>query len=528
MTSKKLAKDTIVKFTIVFINLLLFSILFFRSLNHNLVFSGDSIQYLGMAHEIIQGRFPFSDKWMPFYPFLIAIFSVFTGGNLLHSVVIVNYGFLIGVILIVNYLFCKVLKLNALHFLFLNIILLFSREIYFNSLTIMAELPMLFMFLTSISYFIIKLKQDKLTDTKSLLFNAFLSILTLFTKYNGIVLLILFSFYIILLLAKEGKKIFIVFYYIAPILFFYILWTINKPGKEMFSNFLHGKEIYQNVLISGSDLFISFFDYFTIPKISREYAGLDKFFSLIFLVLLFLFMIFKVYNGLILQKELKRIQTFFFSFFLVYFSLLLFGVSFSGINEVNQRTMFYPFFTLSLFPIIILAEQRNVKLSINKAIKIASYTTILIFCLAGYFKVKQTYLKFRNEGYGELSKSYNVPYTSDALTSALSFIKRNNTNEVNLYSNKQKIVSIYLNYKELNPLPTNRQYLGNYFTFLDSSTISEIVNGPIKNDILNRKGLIVYLGSNSDSIYYKFYNFIDSNITHEFHKDGFLVYKKGF
>lgn len=513
-----MSKEKWISYIIIAVGLVSYMLLYWTSQKIALNFSGDSIQYMGMAYKVQHFEIPYSDKWMPFYPIVIGFFTWF-GINLFTSVSIVNALFLIGVILICYRIVINIVGYKPFVLILLSVILVTNRELYMNSMTIMAELPLLFFILLYFLFIVPKLSNERGLSYKETIILSLISVLAIFTKYNAITLVgltVMFMFFN----KHQRNKIKNILLYVLILGLPYLTWTLAKPGKDMLvaaNNSVTETGFMQNLILNLHDSLIAGVGFFTIPKFELVVQNLNAGLVSIIIVISLTAMGYYIVKSY-LSHGVTRLN-FILSFVVLYFIAFIYGSSMTGINETNQRTLFYPLFIIELLLFIILIKSNRVVVKSTLAILFIGITGF------GFLKVNQTNKRFVTQGYGDLSKEY-FRNENGVFAYSINKCKELGLNRSEVFSNRHKLVGIYFGFIQVEELPTNRQWLGNKQWFeSDNKSIVEVEQLFSKIEH-NRKGLILYVGSDYESMLSRFYTTPNPSFQTELFEDGFVIYYK--
>lgn len=491
-------------------------LLYLLSYKNGLVFSGDSIQYLKMAYKTSLFQLPVTDKWMPLYSVFIGIFT-FWGINILDAAFIVNLLLYVGVLLLTLYLINLLSTKNSYAIVGMGFLILLNRELLFNSLSIMGELPMFFFILLFFTFLFRYLKNEgKLTIIQTFVL-ALIVMFSVFTKYNGLVLFILLLY--IAAVTNKGRYNMVMKLSIVTFVVFvpYIIWSRIKADNDIVANALASYSFFSNILINLKDLTLTFSEFLFIPKVTSflQTNFSETSLAIVGIVILCGFLIVLLIEA---RKSIKGIGFILTSFVILYLISFLYLSSSTGINEVNQRTLFYPLMILLVYIIYLFTYV------VNQKHKVFLSVIIIILIVFNSLKVYQTTKRFVTTGYGTLSKDF-VLNKNQTLDNSLLLINEKNLVSSQIFTNQHKLLPIYLDFELMNELPTNRQWLGNKNWYKDDFTIiNELME--LKKKVVFEHGLIIYLGNDFLGLYNKYFKSIfdnDPNITIRFYSDGFVI-----
>jgi hypothetical protein len=493
-------------------------LLFFVLSKKGLVWGGDSIQYLKMAYKITHLQLPLTDKWMPLYSVLIGIMNVI-GFKILTAASIVNLLLIIATVLLIFKLISIITDGDKLSLFLAGLMIVINREFIMNSLTIMGELPLLFFVILFFVYLTKTLKKNKISK-HDIYVLTFIVLLSVFTKYNGMILLPVLFYFILFRYEEKKEKIYLFITVLTTIFLPYFVWSKIKSENDILASAIKSNSFLDNISINLKDLAVTLSEFFFIPRVTN--LMIDKFslFQIALVVILF-FLIFVFLFVIYFFKNKNGFGAYILVFILTYLSSFIYLTSSTGINEVNTRTLFYP---LIFFLIYLIYLFNNIKYFLFRG---SIMILIFIFVFFNFLKLNQTSKKFLGEGYGDLNKEYfNIK--NQVLENAIKIINRNNFKSHQVFTNKHKVLPIFFDYEIMNELPTNRQWLGNKYWYLDENE-SKIQIEKIKSILLLNGGSIVYIGNDNKEVFNKYYSVLFNNDKYLkvfFFTDGFIILAK--
>lgn len=170
----------------VLISLLIFIASYIYFAMNGAIAHNDTVSYIGFANEIRNGFFPHSPLYQPGVGFFIALVKFFTGLDFFNSFRVLNFVYGVGIIIILNRVFVSLQNkrlTNLLLILLISVspfIALFSNYLY-------ADIG--FVFFTLFSLYILSRYVEK-GKIYLLLFSSLLVAISIFTKYNGLSVLL--------------------------------------------------------------------------------------------------------------------------------------------------------------------------------------------------------------------------------------------------------------------------------------------------------------------------------------------------
>jgi hypothetical protein len=219
---------------------------------------------------------------------------------------------------------------------------------------------------------------------------------------------------------------------------------------------------------------------------------------------------------LVKHLKTKPYESILLLFIFGYIGAFLYLTSATGINEVNQRTLFYPLFVVLLFLIYKVVKSEVVML------RTGLFVVLLTIGFFNFLKLNQTYKRFVTTGYGELASSF-LKAKNQTFENAIKLIKEKNIKSENIYTNRHKLLPIYLNFVLLKELPTNRQWLGNKHWYLSDKEI-ELKLSEIKLSMQENNSIIIFVGSDSDKVFQNYYTDLSKYFALLQYEDGFIIY----
>ena len=482
---------------------------------NGMFFTGDSIQYLKMAYRANNLQLPITDKWMPMYSIFIGTF-MFLGLDIFVSSQVVNF----ILYLTVAYLLFELLSTftnKKFVFLLSGGLLILHRELVMNSMTIMGELPMLFSFLL----FFVIIAKSNIEERSKISFYIKLPVLILmsvFTKYNGLVLFGPFV-YLLIINKVKGNKLFIGLIGFAIVFIPYFLWSRVKTDNDIVMNGIISSGFVDNISINLIALTNTILDFLFIPNVTSFITeNTTEIFQVVFGCVIFLIGLF-----LMLFEFIKDKSSIGFLILLFILSYLFAGIylsSATGVNEVNQRTMFYPLIFMLIYLIYAFTKLNN------RFLKVITGIFICMLIIFNSLKLYQTTKRFLITGYGDLSAEY-FRNKNEVLDNVIKIIKDKQLASDKIYTNKHKLLPVFFDFELMNELPTNMQWLGNRNWYKDDETIHQELFF-IKSNIEINDNIVVYIGGDFMDIYNKHYKSVfnqDAEIKVSYFVDGFIIYK---
>jgi hypothetical protein len=474
-----------------------------------------------MAKLFGDGSLPITDKWMPFYSILIGLVHIITSLSLLKSTFIVNTC-LFGLILMMIHKITLQSSYLSIPFQIVGFIVFTTNQLFISSgITIMAELPLLFWIL------IFCLKLHRTVENTHWTFGqvTLLSIIVLcsiLTKYNGLVLfiiLLLSIFYFDRSQKKYLKILLCSFIVLVP----YYIWSHLKADEEVIMTAILKNSFMQNISINLIDLFktltIFIFNeriYYTLTAIFNQN------FQILFMVAFLIGIAALVLFEFITNKN--KIEFIFISFSLIYILSLTFLLSIAGVNEMNTRTAFYPLM-VSLLYLIIKTKRENNK----QIIRLTSSSILTIILCFNTIKLIDYCKISYSKGNGALNKDY-FQNKNQSLDYALQIIQEKGLSNKQIHTNENKVIPILLDYKIMEPIPTNPSWIGNYEQKKDSTQIKQEIQ-KLSDQISKENHILCFFGSNSKKIYDRVYSpqFSDINLfTIKEFNDGVIITSKRY
>jgi len=417
--------------------------IYIATINHGLALTSDSVGYVGVARNLIEGNgfTNFNGETFvyqpPLYPLLLAAFGILTNTDIL-DISSIFHSILHGLIIFTSGLFLlKVFKSNKSLAIVGIIIVLFSQIVF--KISTMALSEPLFIFLIILILYLFY----QLMTNNSIKYLILLSITVAFsaiTKYVGVTL-IFWGFISILLFTNIGLK-----DKIKNSLLFSIISSIPL-----------GLWLIRNILLSGTitgqrtplkinpfpkinDFINTITQWFIHPKFLYEYGNIIN----IFLVVLILFVCYSlvrlIFKSKYDKKSLKNLY-FIITFILIYSSFLIYSTTKYSV-EMDDRLVspiYIPFIIVMLYLLDILFNY----LKQNRSNRIFKITTILFFTVWLLYPLRVSAIHFRKMlvyGQGTNSKEWQNKQIINYL--------RENTDDyssVNLFSNNPHATYIHTN-----------------------------------------------------------------------------------
>ena len=342
--------------------------------------------------------------------------------------------------------------------------------------------------------------------------------MAVFTKYNGLILVIILLTAIILE-HKPKKFVSQLVIIIGVVLLPYLVWGRIKADDDLIVMIGSKNTFFSNVLINLKDLFITCIEFY-LPLFPNKFIDPITSFnqSLIGLLIVIALII-----GIILEYVHRKQK---FGFFLLLFVLLyitsfIYLSSTSDINEVNQRTMIYPLLMFNLYLVYFIYNINN------KALRIFFTICLSLLILIGLLKTQETISSLINKKVGVFNKPFYLN-TNQTKDNAITLIHKLNLNSHQIHTNENKLLPISFNFELMCVLPTNDSWKGNITIKKDCSAIKkEILE--LKTLVLKDSHIIVFFGTNYRHEYNKYYKeyFCDStNFNVLLYDDGFIISKK--
>jgi len=494
----------------------LYGVMYLLSLKNNMVFGGDSMQYLGMANKVFHFELPLSEKWMPLYSILIGVFA-WVVGDIFVAATCVNFVLLLGIIVSLNMLINKVFNGRIAPILLLNALLLTNRELLYHAMSMMAELPMLFLFIVILVYLVFQTQEKKAITRKGLLVLSTLSVLAIFTKYNAIVIVLMISSFL-LFWDKQKRKGLSLLVYLSPIALIYSLWIWAKPGKEVIVTALFKPELFSEFTANAHYFFTVCIDYFTAPFLTKLYSQLPSWISLLlFVTMVLVFICVSIF--VILKEKLCNPLYLIMAFVIVYSIGFMYISITTGQAQMDIRQLNYPFFFV-MIGFLILAFSNMGRVWIKKCVSVLVLLLITFGSIKTYGRLKA----FRTVGYGEMAGTKYLAHEYDCLKYAYEFIENQKTEIDHIYTNKHKVLGINFGFVELGKLPTSKIWEGNHTYFLEGDTKTQALKILYEKILLNQ-GIVIYVGDDflNQVEFYK-QNIIEGLEIKVF-EDGFVVHK---
>jgi hypothetical protein len=496
---------------------LAFPILIFSiGAQHEMIYTNDSVQYLRMAHLFSQNELPLTDKWMPLYSVLIGVSNKLTGLTLLQSAFLVNTTLLIFALIALYGIIQNFENPTPLTTITACALLTSNKYFILNSLTIMAELPLLVWILVFIWFLHRTIKRENWT-LQNIIILSFLTLGAIFTKYNGLVLLIILITAIYLFQKGHKKYLHIGLSLIINIIP-YIIWSKTKSKEDAIVSAITKNSFIENISINLQDLLHTLIEFFFNENIYQRINGyltemLKTFCAVIFLIVLIILVIWEFRK----HKKENGILLIFFSFLYIFSLITL--LSFAGVNETNTRTLFYPLMTITIYTIGTLTYK------MHKYFKIGLITLITISVIFNIYKLIETTKILHHTSLGSLNKSH-YKEKGQTLEYTVNYINKHHLTHSQVHSNEHKMIPVFFNFQLMVPLPTNNSWRGNAIIGKNEKQKSaEILT--LSQQILKENHLISFLGKNQDQIFRDEYEptFNDTVLyTIKHFKDGFIIH----
>ena len=493
-----------------------YAILYMFSLKNNMIFGGDTIQYLNMAYKVQNMEWPMSQNWMPSYGIVIGMVSWITG-NVLNAAIAVNLIITLAVIYVINLCLREWFPHSRWAYVAGYSLVLTNREFYYHSLSMMAELPMLLVFLTALYIITKTFKANQVLVNENIKWLSLLSLVGMFTKYNAIILIIMI---IALLWAWNDyrNKFSKTLLFIVPIAIPYGIWAIIKPGSEVIVTALIKPAFVKGFLENTHYFWIAFWDYFTSPQISAWYSTLNPMISMFLWLLCMVGFIFCSWRGYITDSLHKPwfLLTAFVCIYVIGFTYI---ATTTGRFEITIRQLNYPFFIIPFLGIFIL------KYFIKKRLFYFTGMSLLVsFIMVGGFKMYGRFHAFRNKGYGELAGTNYSVSEYECLQYAFKYISDNGIESNQIYTNKHKVLGIHFNFQVLNKLPTSLNWRGNHTFYLKGKAFHDAMYIMLVN--LANNGILIFVNDDFQELCKKYETFIDDKLVLVTFSDGFVIHKK--
>ena len=483
---------------------LVYSVVLFTSCRFGPVFSGDTIQYLHLAQKIKIGEWPASEKWLQFYPILISIVDFFFN-DLIFSALVVNAILLSVAILVLNYLVYKSFndyKLNLL----LCILLLADRELYFHSMSIMAEICLLTLLLVLYLFIFKIIERFCVLEKKYFILIVVFSALMLFTKFNAIIAFVVVSYFIYV---YSDKKIYWTSLYLFIISFLYVMHALIFNTNGVFvNNFETISQINLTVFIQGFHQYTSILiEYFTSPFLGASYLNIDGKISIVFLMVSVWY-----YVSIINRKGTKNHEFMILSFILMYvFTFIIVAKSSKG-AQIDLRQFFIPAFLLNIGLLLKLYQWKSK----------SKYLLIAIILLAGSFKSIGRFQAFNEVGYGDFNASMDGWRDFQVIKAAKEKIASNGIVNSAINSNKYKSLGIDFGFIELGKPPTLGYWTDEGFKAPTTVDFKQFY----KEKIIQNNEILIYVLDDFREIYDLYENEADTEVQLQLFADGFIIFKR--
>ncbi len=474
-----------------------------------MVFSGDSIEYLEMANQLSNGRFPKSQMWMPLYPLMIWIFSKIFFVDLLLGAKL--YHFILSSFFVMSYnkFFVQNQSNNTLNRFILNTPIFAFLIFLEQSITIMAEFQFLVITLMFF-YWINKILKEK--KSNDVFIATSLVILSIATKYNGFVnfaVLIIVLFYVFPL----KRMLILSLISSVSVAISYGSWLLYKPGGDFLIGAVKVVKVdYCKIyILITKDFFLSISKYFLPFQLNESVKLYVPELIMTFIITVF-FLMSSIYVLFSFIKRRMTLNKFLILFVVIYSGLFILRSLPLGKNETNTRTIFYILFIGTyLFSSYAISTK-----SLTKKI------LLLIIPLLGITKVVKSIPTMYFEGIGPLAnKEYNG--NSVGIRTIMAIKDSLNIEAREIYSNEHKILSLFCDYQKVSELPKSKEFGGN--AYFENLQVFDIESKKLLETIENtNKWLLVYVQLGQDHPRYD--AVLDSFITIKLNNNGFHLNMK--
>jgi hypothetical protein len=492
-----------------FLASVLYALLILFSIRNGPVFAGDSLQYLKMANQVRNGFLPQSDNWLPLYSFFVGVNSFFVG-NLFDAVIFTNILFIILLVFLINYFICF-LELGKSSFLFGNLFIFSDRELYLNSLSIMAELPTLVTFLSILILMFRLFSENKILNNKYFLCIVVISLLASILKYNYFPMIIIVLIFVFKNRISLLNKIKYSLIYLLALFVSYSSWFLWNQ-KFVFKSIYYDMklDVLGNFKIGLTNLFSVLIEY----NLSSKYADLISH-KVGYMVLSLILIIIVAF--ILIDKSIKGLKgvVWFWCFICAYVIMYFFVCIATGNSQIDIRQMFYPLFLINLIIVFTLLKLASKKSWFY-------YMLIAVFLSVGLLKTHNRMNAFLNTGYGDLTKEMKNPETLNVIKGSKGIIKSYDINLEFIYTNKYKTLGILFDYQEFKRLPNSGTWGLSGFKYSEKTEEYPIVI----NEIIKNNGLIIYILDDFESQYMIYSQYLNKNIVIKKYNDGFVAYRK--
>ena len=418
------------------------SILIYKS---GLLYFTDTVSYLEMANRINKGEFPHSSSFSPGYPFLVFLISKTLSVSASTSLYVINIILALASSYILYYIIraCKQKSETNFHESVLMTFVLMINWLLIK-IVLTAHADILFFFFLNV-YFLLLIKWIKTFDTKWLIAIAVIAALSVWVKYNSIILV---PFLLIVSLVYGRRKI-NYFILLLPVIFvvfsFYLFKVVNGTVIEHFQgdsiitkiekSFTNLNLFYTNLSSSGRVYFSSVFSK-SIELLIPHYIGI------VFMILVISLLI----KTFIFRNEINRIENIFLLFSLYYWFCFFSLCQYTEWEELNSRTLFPSILSFLLWIILSYKNvpKRSIKLMNAAAILSICYSFIYVFILIYSDKSKFT--------------NYLIEFEKKPVVVQLKEIQFDNNVEYRIYSNESRNLSYAMNFTKINEIPSKRVF----------------------------------------------------------------------
>lgn len=343
----------------------------------------DTIAYVGFANDISKGVFPKSPLFQPGVGFFIFLIKFITGLDFFISFRVLNFLYGLLIIVLINQFFLGKQKADKINILFI-ILISTCPFIAFYSNYLYADIGFVFYALISLHFLA---KYIEINKHNTLILSSLFVSISIFTKYNGMSVLIV-GLIAILVVGVKNREIFklikaLVYYTIIPLTYI-IFW-------KQYNGNLGGVEFDSYIKIVNIDCMIeylkinivSLYHFFLTLTFFSAHTHISHFFLIIPFFLFIIFLIFAFKKQSKSYIKIAQDNKVFLLYFLFLFTYMLSMVAIQSLNcitETSIRVFITPliiFYTLVVHYFIYLFKET--KTFLKKVILILVFLYLVIF-----------------------------------------------------------------------------------------------------------------------------------------------------
>ena len=443
--------------------------------------SGDTPEYLSLAGDVFNLKFPHSALYLPGFPVLVGL-TAKLGAIKIFQAATIWMGFFYIINLIFIYKICnyfkKLNKISSLNAYFLFFIMISWWSFRIQKAT-HAD-AMYYCLLIILTYFTIKSFLEN--HTKNFFKVGIILAIMCLTKYNSYILISIFGLLMLLNDYPNKIKAKYLALSILPSIGSIIIWKVLNGGfiyalnaSNYENNNFSFKKVLDILYINTSSFGKTLVELFINPIVGRVLNANVGFIIGVFTILILTFFAFKYRKS--------KLEFVFITFAFIYLISLIFIQSINLVSEINIRTLL----TFNFFIFLLIG------------LKIQSHKNLL-FGITFFFLLLLNNLLMTGKWLYQTSKEnsfkYEYIYQNEAVFKNSLFLKNIENKEV--LSNISEKMLFHINYqKHIKSFKTDRLFYKGKFVELKSEDLQNITND-LKTCIEN-KGVVVFSNSKSEN-----------------------------